>query len=236
MIVSNESYKGDVLSVKKEDKQNLESSLKKLQKLWILRECYLHTLWQNNELPKLYENNEVIVPENFNVPEGLYKKYRKRFLQSRKIDRKKITGHLQGKSKAIKFVSVNANKSKTACIENKLYLQELKKFDVGKAVLMDEALKKSGISFEKTPDCIKDKFKRLPFKSEISPNAEGNHKVTSYYFVNHSIVDCNDEVLIPQIFEMALSNTTFSISYEVNRVPDQLYKIRLSIFLDKISS
>ena len=63
MNVSNDSYSGDVSSVEKGNK-NLESNLRKFKNLWVRRECYLHTLWQAEELPSLYENNEVIVPEN----------------------------------------------------------------------------------------------------------------------------------------------------------------------------
>ena len=100
MNVSNDSYSGDVSSVEKGNK-NLESNLRKFKNLWVRRECYLHTLWQAEELPSLYENNEVIVPENITFSDSLKNKYITRFSKNRKIDRKRINGLLLGKSEAI---------------------------------------------------------------------------------------------------------------------------------------
>ena len=231
MVVFNESYKGAVLSVNEENKRNLESSLKKFQKLWILRECYLHTLWQKNELPKLYENNEVLVPKNFTVSESLYKKYKKRFLQNRKLDRKRITGHLQGKSEAISFVSVKANKPKTAPIENKLYQHEIKKFQLGRAFLINKAMRELGSRFVST-EPMNEQFSKLPFLSELWQDDMG---ITSkrYFFKNHSIVHNQDTHEIAGIFQKAIANSTFCISISTEPEQNRLFYEKLSIYLIK---
>lgn len=229
MNVSNDSYSGDVSSVEIGNK-NLESNLRKFKNLWVRRECYLHTLWQAEELPSLYENNEVIVPENITFLDSLKNKYIKRFSKSRKIDRKRITGHLQGKSEAIKFVSINGKKPKTAAIENKLYQEELKKFDIGRAVLMNEAIKRYSPGLA---DKFSDRFGKLPLRSEIALNQNDTKFVSAYSFKNHSVVGRNESLRIAQIFDTALWDSTFGITYEEYPVPHQLFSTKLSIYLVK---
>tara|TARA_A100001011_G_C14235679_1_gene810902 strand:+ start:225 stop:920 length:696 start_codon:yes stop_codon:yes gene_type:complete len=230
MNVPNDSYSGDVSSVEKGNK-NLESNRRKFQNLWVRRECYLHTLWQAEELPSLYENNEVIVPENITFDESLKNKYIRRFSRSRKIDRKRINGHLQGKSEAIKFVSINANKPKTAGIENRLYQYELKKFDVGRAVLIDEAINRSSPELAAK---VSDRFGKLPLRSELA--LIGTKFAFAYLYKNHTVVDSNEPLRIAQIFDSALWDSTFGITYEEYPVPDQLFRTRLSIYLVKRAS
>tara|TARA_B100000886_G_C20320454_1_gene447849 strand:+ start:64 stop:771 length:708 start_codon:yes stop_codon:yes gene_type:complete len=229
MNVSNDSYSCDVPSVEKGNKI-LESNRRIFQNLWVQRECYLHTLWQAEELPSLYENNEVIVPENITFLDSLKNKYITRFSKSRKIDRKRITGHLQGKSEAIKFVSINGKKPKTAAIENKLYKNELKKFDIGRAVLMNEAIKRCSPGLA---DKFSDRFGKLPLRSEIALNQNGTKFVSAHSFKNHSVVGCNESLRIAQIFDTALWDSTFGITYEEYPVPHQLFRTKLSIYLVK---
>lgn len=230
MNVSNDSYCGDVLPVEKGNK-NLESNLRKFKNLWVRRECYLHTLWQAEELPSLYENNEVIVPENITFPDSLIKKYIKRFSKSRKIDRKRITGHLQGKSEAISFVSVKANKPKTAPIENKLYQHEIKKFQVGRTVLINKAFEQLGSRFVST-EPMNEQFAKLPFVSELWQNDMGIIS-KRYFFKNHSIVHNLDTHEITAIFQKAIANSTFCISISTEPVKNRLFYEKLSIYLIK---
>lgn len=229
MNVSNDSYSGDVSSVEKGNK-NLESNLRKFKNLWVRRECYLHTLWQADELPSLYENNEVIVPENITFSDSLKKKYITRFSKNRKIDRKRINGLIQGKSEAIKFVSIDANKPKTGSIENKLYQHKLKEFDVGRAVLMNEAINRGSPGLA---DKFSDRFGKLPLKSRIALNQNGKKFFTAYSYENHSVVDCNKPISIAGIFDTALWDSTFGITYEEYPVPHQLFRTKLSIYLIK---
>ena len=232
MMLLNSSYNGDVLS-KDVDKFKSESNFLKFKNIWVQRECYLHTLWQKNELPRLYENNEVIIPEGIFFSEGLIKKYRKRFSKSRKIDRKDITDHIQGKNPVIKFVSVKGNRPKTGAIENKLYERQLKKFELGRLALIKENFDRFGNII---PRSIKDNFKNLPFNSELPLNQDGSKKITSYYFENGSIVDSLTSINIPCIFKTALADSTFDICYEEEQIPNELFKTKLSIYLIKKSS
>ena len=230
MNVSNDSYSCDVPSVEKGNKI-LESNRRIFQNLWVQRECYLHTLWQAEELPSLYDNNEVIIPENITFPDWLKNKYIKRFSKSRKIDRKRINGLIKGKSETTKFVSVNAKKPKTAAIENKLYQNKLKEFEVGRAVLMNEAIYRSSpVLAEK----VSDRFGKLPLWSEIALN--GTKFVIAHSYKNHSVVDSNEPLRIAQIFDTALWDSTFGITYEECPVPNQLFRTRLSIYLVKRAS
>ena len=230
MNVSNDSYSGDVSSVEKGNK-NLESNLRKFKNLWVRRECYLHTLSQAEELPSLYDNNEVIVPENITFPDWLKNKYIKRFSKSRKIDRKRITGHLQGKSEAISFVSVKANKPKTAPIENKLYQHEIKKFHLGRAFLINKAMRELGSRFVST-EPINEQFSKLPFVSELWQNDMGIIS-KRYFFKNHSIVHNQDTYEITGIFQKAIANSSFCISISTEPVKNRLYYEKLSIYLIK---
>ena len=229
MNVSNDSYSCDVSSVEKGNK-NLESNLRKFKNLWVRRECYLHTLWQAEELPSLYENNEVIVPENITFSDSLKNKYIARFSKNRKIDRKRINGHIQGKSEAIKFVAIDANKPKTGAIENKLYQYKLKEFEVGRAVLINEAINRSSPGFAGK---ISDRFGKLPLKSRIALNQNGTKFFNAYSYKNHSVVDGNEPIIIAGIFDTALWDSTFGITYEECPVPNQLFRTRLSIYLVK---
>ncbi len=230
MNVSNDSYSCDVPSVDKGNKI-LESNRRIFQNLWVQRECYLHTLWQAEELPSLYDNNEVIVPENITFPDWLKNKYIKRFSKSRKIDRKRINGLIQeGKSKATKFVYVDANKPKTGSIENRLYQNKLKEFEVGRAVLMNEAIFGSS---PKSADKVSERFGRVPLTSEIALNQNGTKFISAHSFKNHSVVSCIEPLMIAEIFDTALWDSTFGITYEEYPVPDQLFRTKLSIYLVK---
>ena len=70
--------------------------------------------------------------------------------------------------------------------------------------------------------------------SEIALN--GTKFVFAHSYKNHSVVDSNEPLRIAQIFDTALWDSTFGITYEEYPVPNQLFRTRLSIYLVKRAS
>ena len=91
-------YRGNCLPMTNSNEAISQQEYSLFKNTWVRRECYLHTLYLNGELPVLDSNDLIFVPDDFTPSlENLrfyrksfsksFKRWRKRTVQADKIDR-----------------------------------------------------------------------------------------------------------------------------------------------------
>ena len=83
-------YRGICLSENNQDNAISQSNYINFKNYWVLRECWLRTLFEKGELPTLTPDDQIFIPKEFTPPKVHIAFYRKRFSHFFKDKRKSM--------------------------------------------------------------------------------------------------------------------------------------------------